>query len=472
MSERLAILRLGDGVLLPGERMSIDLEGEPPLSGDRAFVVPERPDGSTGDPLRGTIAKLVQRNETFWEMAGLRRGRLREDTLAERDGREIAEVDEIADPKDPAGAAYLRAALDDLAVLDDRTGISKGMFDELGDDASMLADVVALVLQLSGEERLALLDLEDPAARVRGAAKRIDEARNAARERHDRRHKGGSAARVRTVLEEFARDNLVYHEMEAIPVEDEETVDALIAGLAAESWRAVMACTRQLGEATVARERAVGALRLQLDHGEDMVRQAAVEALGQLGPAAAAASPEILAKLLEGEDLQDRGLFFKECIEALGKIGGADAAREIAAFVSCCLAAPTSFHGLAAYRASRQAPPGDAPEPPDYAKPDEAVYDGFDLLHAAAGALAAMKDAAGIAAPALIELVRAPRTVDKARTAAICGLLLLRRHDGAPALRAPQGRDLLRFGARPAPLSVTRPGRAAAAPSSRAPTRA
>src|SRR5687768_15604645 len=99
MGERLAILRLGEGVLLPGERMSLDVDGEPPLFGDRAFVVPGRPEESTGDPLRGTIAKLVQRHDTLWELAGVRRGRMREETLGETDERETAEVDEIADPK-------------------------------------------------------------------------------------------------------------------------------------------------------------------------------------------------------------------------------------------------------------------------------------------------------------------------------------------------------------------------------------
>lgn len=414
--------------------MSFDITGQAPVSGERVLVIPHRPAGSTGDPLSGTIARLTRRNDTLVELAGVCRGRIRKGTGSSGPGQETADVDAVDAPPDPVAAGYLRGALDELAGLDERSGISKGMFDEMGADASLLADLVALVLQLAPDERLALLDLEDPAARARGAAARIDAARADARDRVDRRKRGAGAARVRAVLEEFARDNLAYDEMEAIPVEDEATVDALIAGLSSAEWRAVMACTRQLGRATVAREKAVGTLRLQLDHAEDLVSQAAVEALGDLGrhAAAAAAAPDLLAKLLEGEDLEGRGLFVVEIFRALGKIGGAAAARETAAFVEACLPETTSFHGLAAYRRERGAAPGEPPIPPEWAK-EGAIYDGFGLVHAACEALGKMDDARHLALPALRAAARSTRADEKSRTAAACGMARLDRSDAGVA---------------------------------------
>ncbi|HEY9723166.1 MAG TPA: HEAT repeat domain-containing protein [Oscillatoriaceae cyanobacterium] len=125
------------------------------------------------------------------------------------------------------------------------------------------------------------------------------------------------AQRVRAIVKRFEAGEYDYWDMETVPVEDEATVLALLAGLRSPEWRAGLACVQALGRSRVRLDLVVTALVPLLRDAEDSIRCQVAEALGRIGPSARAAVPELVALI----GIEQNGLVTQAALRALGQIG-------------------------------------------------------------------------------------------------------------------------------------------------------
>ena len=56
---------------------------------------------------------------------------------------------------------------------------------------------------------------------------------------------------IENIIQRFEQDDLVYEEMKKVPVDDDRSVDLLLAEFRAEKWRTTLACVQALRRSTV-----------------------------------------------------------------------------------------------------------------------------------------------------------------------------------------------------------------------------
>lgn len=142
------------------------------------------------------------------------------------------------------------------------------------------------------------------------------------------------------LIQGFEAGDYDYAAMEQLPVEDEPTVDTLLASLGSPEWRATLACTEALGRSQVAAGRVVPALVGLLHHPEESIRARAAEALGRLK--ARKAGPALLA-LLERER---EPFTIRDVVRALGALGERAAVPRLARWLGAAEKARDAVEAL------------------------------------------------------------------------------------------------------------------------------
>ena len=79
---------------------------------------------------------------------------------------------------------------------------------------------------------------------------------------------------IEHIIQRIELDDLVYEEMKKVPVDDDRSVDLLLAEFRAEKWRTTLVCVQALGRSTVRQTEIADRLLELLDNDEEMIRKA------------------------------------------------------------------------------------------------------------------------------------------------------------------------------------------------------